>query len=125
MIPALKVPYPVRQMKFTYQVHASSPTLSQQDYVFNNTHDTMNMCPLSVVPEGDGFEGPLGHGLGLLDLGGFQVVGHVPDPHQGAVGGLQDQPVKVLCPLRHHLPLQLLLLKLQQRKKYCNFIKGF
>ncbi|TNN71201.1 hypothetical protein EYF80_018549 [Liparis tanakae] len=39
-------------------------------------------------------EGPLGHGAGLLDLGGLQMVSHVLEPEQGAVGGGEEQALE-------------------------------
>lgn len=45
-------------------------------------------------PERDGFEGPLSHGSGLLDLRGLQVMSHVLQPEQGAVGRGQKQPLE-------------------------------
>lgn len=50
-------------------------------------------------PEGDRFEGPLGHSAGLLDLGGLQVVGHVLEPQQGAVGGGEEETLEGGCVL--------------------------
>lgn len=45
-------------------------------------------------PEGDGFEGPLSHSTGLFNLCGLQVVSHVLEPQQGAVGGSEEQPLE-------------------------------
>lgn len=45
-------------------------------------------------PEGDGFQSPLGHRAGLLYLGGLQVMGHVLEPQQRAVGGGQQEALE-------------------------------
>lgn len=45
-------------------------------------------------PEGDGFQSPLSHRAGLLYLGGLQVVGHVLEPQQRAVGGSQQEALE-------------------------------
>lgn len=56
---------------------------------FNSTfqQSTMTSSIYSFSgPERDGFEGPLSHSSGLLDLRGLQVMSHVLQPEQGAVG---------------------------------------
>lgn len=77
------------------------------------------------IPEGDGLQGPLRHRAGLLDLRSLQVVGHVLQPQQGAVGGGQDEALKgggvlrpqvwvhQLCLTLNQSPLRRLLLLLQ------------
>lgn len=49
---------------------------------------------MSNSPEGDGFEGPLCHSTSLLNLGGLEMMGHVLEPQQGAVGGSKEQTLK-------------------------------
>lgn len=58
-----------------------------------------SVCTENPPPEGDRFEGPLGHSTGLLDLGGLQVVGHVLEPQQGAVGGGEEETLEGSCVL--------------------------
>lgn len=53
-----------------------------------------SVCTENPPPEGDRFEGPLGHSAGLLDLGGLQVMGHVLEPQQGAVGGGEEETLE-------------------------------
>lgn len=65
-------------------------------------------------PEGDGFEGPLCHGAGLLDLGGLKMVGHVLEPQQGAVGRSKEQTLKGSCVLRLQAGIHQLNLPLYQ-----------
>lgn len=66
-------------------------------------------------PEGDGFEGPLGHGASLLDLGGLKMMGHVLEPQQGAVGRSKEQALEGSCVLRLQAGIHQLSLPLHQR----------
>lgn len=69
---------------------------NKQQHHFHNYAAT-SVCTENPPPEGDRFEGPLGDSAGLLDLGGLQVVGHVLEPQQGAVGGGEEETLEGGC----------------------------
>ena len=87
-----------------------------------NTHHLLRLCLICInkmaaksqfwhsfyLPERDALQCSARHGSGLVHFGRLQMERHVTQPQEGAVGRLENEPVKVRGRLGQPVNVQLL-----------------